>query len=51
LKGYFEGASLEVMGRYASVTAVYAVEHKGGTGHKYTIDQFKKRYQENFGEM
>ncbi len=49
LKGYFEGASLEVIGRYASVTAVYAVEHKGGTGHKYTMEEFNKRYNENYG--
>ncbi len=49
LKGYFEKASLEVMGRYASVTAVYAVEHKGGTEHSYTIEEFNKRYNENFG--
>lgn len=51
LKGYFEGASLEVMGRYASVTAVYAVEHKGGTNHRYTMQEFERRYTENFGEI
>jgi len=51
LKGYYEGASLEVMGRYACVTAVYAVEHKGGTEHKYTIDEFKKRYNDNYGSV
>lgn len=51
LKGYFENASLEVMGRYASVSAVYAVEHKGGTSHKYTLDEFKKRYEDNFGVL
>lgn len=50
LKGYFEGADLKRMGRYASVTSVYAVEHKGATEHKYTIDEFMKRYRENFGE-
>jgi adenosine kinase len=49
LKGYFEGVSLERMGQYASVTAVYAIEHKGGTGHKYTAEEFTKRFQENFG--
>jgi adenosine kinase len=48
LKGYFENAPLEVMGRYASVTAVYAVEHKGGTNHHYTMEEFKKRYAENY---
>lgn len=50
VKGYFEGVSLEVMGRYASVSAVYAVEHKGGTNHKYTFKEFEKRYMDNFGE-
>jgi adenosine kinase len=49
LKGYFEGASLQRMGQYASVTAVYAIEHKGGNGHKYTAEQFTKQFQENFG--
>ncbi|NJD02254.1 MAG: carbohydrate kinase family protein [Ruminiclostridium sp.] len=49
LKGYLEGARLDVMGKYASVTAVYAVEHKGPTEHKYTMEEFNKRYYENFG--
>ncbi len=49
LKGYFEGASLELMGKYAGVTAVYAIEHQGGTGHKYTIEEFNQRFNENFG--
>lgn len=48
LKGYFEKASLDVMGALGSVTAVYALEHKGGTGHKYTLEEFEKRYAENF---
>ena len=49
LKGYFKGTSLEVMGKYASITSVYAVEHKGATEHKYNILDFEKRYEENFG--
>lgn len=49
LKGYFEGSSLELMGKYAGITAVYAIEHKGGTGHKYTAAEFQKRFDENFG--
>jgi len=49
LKGYFEGAPLDKMGKYASVTAVYAVEHKGATEHYYTIEEFMKRYNENYG--
>lgn len=49
LKGYSEGAGLEKMGQYASITAVYAIEHKGPTEHKYTIEEFNNRYKENFG--
>lgn len=49
LKGYFMGASLEVMGKYASISSVYAVEHKGATEHKYKVLDFEKRYEENFG--
>jgi len=51
IKGYLEGASLEKMGRYASISAVYAVEHKGATEHFYTIDEYKARYKENYGEI
>lgn len=51
LKGYFEGVPVEVMGRYACITGVYAVEHKGATEHKYSIEEFQKRYAENYGEM
>ncbi len=48
LMGYFEGAGLEKMGKYASITSVYAIEHKGATEHRYTIDEFKRRYEANF---
>ncbi|NLD46267.1 MAG: carbohydrate kinase family protein [Clostridiaceae bacterium] len=49
LKGYFEGASLEEMGRLANISAVYAVEHKGGQEHRYGIDDFYTRYNQNYG--
>ena len=49
LKGYFEGVSFDVMGKYASISAVYAVEYKGPTEHSYTIEEFNKRYYENYG--
>ncbi|TYQ16430.1 UNVERIFIED_CONTAM: adenosine kinase [Acetivibrio alkalicellulosi] len=48
LKGYFEGGSLEKMGRLANVAAVYAVEHVGGQSHNYTLEEFNERYNENF---
>jgi hypothetical protein len=46
-EGFLKGA-FKVMGRYASITAVYAVECKGATEHKYTIEEFKKRYSDNY---
>jgi len=49
LKGYFEGASIETAGKYASISAVYAVEHKGATEHKYTMEEFYERYRLNYG--
>lgn len=51
IKGYFDGTSLEEMGCYGSISAVYAIEHKGCTVHKYTMDEFMKRYNENFGRV
>lgn len=51
VKGYFDGSSLEEMGRYGSVSAVYAIEQKGCSSHRYTLDEFLKRYAENYGEV
>jgi adenosine kinase len=38
-----------VVGRLASVTAVYAVEQHGPQQHAYTLQDFVGRYRENFG--
>lgn len=51
VKGYFENARLEVIGRYASIASVYVVEHRGGSGHKYTLEEFNKRFIENYGGL
>jgi adenosine kinase len=37
------------VGRLASLSAVYAIEHKGPQQHSYSFDQFIARYRENFG--
>jgi adenosine kinase len=39
-----------VVGRVAALTAVYAIEHRGPQQHSYTLDEFRARYRENFGE-
>jgi adenosine kinase len=38
-----------VVGRLASLTAVYAVEQHGPQQHAYTVQEFVARYRENFG--
>ena len=51
LKGLATGTSLEVACRLGSVAATYALEHLGGQSHAYTWDEFKKRYETNFGKL
>jgi len=50
IAGYLKNLPLSVCGRMGSVTAVYTVEKYGTQTHRFTLAQFKKRYQENFGE-
>lgn len=50
LKGIAIGASLEQMGRLGSVAAAYTIEHYGGQEHRYTLQEFCQRYQDNFKE-
>ncbi|WP_337175436.1 carbohydrate kinase family protein [Paludisphaera sp.] len=51
--GFVAGMSLglpwPVVGRMASLTAVYAIEHPGPQEHSYSLDDFIARYRENFG--
>ncbi len=50
LAGYIKNFDLKVCGQMGSITSCYTVEKYGTTSHTFTIDEFKKRYQENFGE-
>lgn len=47
--GMTRGLSWPVVGRIASLTAVYAVEHPGTQEHAYSLDDFLARYRESFG--
>ncbi|MDG3002561.1 carbohydrate kinase family protein [Paludisphaera mucosa] len=38
-----------VVGRMASLTAVYAIEHPGTQEHAYSLDEFIARYRSNYG--
>lgn len=50
LKGFLLGLDLQICGQMGSVTACYAIEKYGTTNHSFTVDEFKKRYKQNFGE-
>ena len=47
--GMRRGWPWPVVGRVASLTGVYAIEHRGPQNHSYTLDEFRNRYRENFG--
>jgi adenosine kinase len=48
LAGYLKRLPLPVCGRMGALAAVYTVEKFGTQTHHFTLNQFKKRYQENF---
>jgi adenosine kinase len=47
--GFKNGWPWPVIGRLAALTAVHAIEHPGPQQHAYTLEEFRARYQENFG--
>ncbi len=47
---YTRGAKLETCGRAGAVAATYAIEHYGTQKHYFTLEDFKKRYQDTFSE-
>lgn len=46
---YVKGVDLQTCGQAASVAATYAVEHYGTQNHTFTLDEFRKRYEEVYG--
>ncbi len=48
IKGLISGLNLEQSGQLASVVSVYAVENYGTQNHKFSINEIKKRYRQNF---
>jgi len=49
MRGLTLGLDWETCGRIGSVAATYALEHLGGLSHAYTLDEFRKRYEQHFG--
>jgi adenosine kinase len=51
MKGLAMDADWETCGRLGSVAATYALEHVGGQSHAYTFDEFRARYEAQFGAL
>jgi adenosine kinase len=51
MKGLASGASYQVSAQLGSVAATYALEHLGGTSHAYTMAEFTRRYEQQFGQL
>jgi len=51
MKGMAAGLSCAESARLGSVAATYALEHLGGTTHAYTADEFRARYEAEFGPL
>lgn len=50
LAGFMRDLDLKTCGQLGSIASCYTVEKYGTTNHTFTIEQFNKRYRENFGE-
>lgn len=51
MKGLALEADWETCGRLGSVAATYALEHVGGQSHAYTLEEFRARYESQFGTL
>lgn len=51
LVGFLRKFDLVTSCKMGNLAAAYAIEKYGTTNHRYTIDEFKARYKENFNEV
>src|SRR5688572_6135629 len=51
LKGIALGLPYPACAQLGSVAATYALEHLGGQSHAYSWDEFRTRYESQFGEL
>jgi len=48
---YIEGHDYQTCGQMGAVASAYAIENYGTQEHKFTLDEFKQRYNDTFGEV
>lgn len=48
--GFMRGLPLKICVQMGSIAAAYTVEKYGTTTHSFTVEQFERRYKENYGE-
>ncbi len=51
MKGIALGLPYAACAQIGSVAATYALEHLGGQSHAYSWDEFRQRYEEQFGHL
>ncbi|MCR4264205.1 MAG: carbohydrate kinase family protein [Candidatus Roizmanbacteria bacterium] len=49
MAGFITDKDLKICGQMGSVAAAYAVENYGTMEHSYTLTEFQKRYEHNYG--
>jgi len=50
LKGLLKKLPWEITGRIGSLAATYALEEHGTQNHRYSVEEFARRYEKAFGE-
>ena len=50
LRGYRLGFDLQTCGQMGALAATYVLEQKGTQNHHYSVQEFVKRYRENFDD-
>jgi adenosine kinase len=50
LRGYRLGLDLQTSGQMGALSATYCLEHSGPTNHTYSVQEYIRRYRENFDD-
>ena len=50
LRGYRLGLDLQTCGQMGALSATYCLEHSGPTNHTYSVQEYIRRYRDNFDD-